>query len=232
MNKNIELALATQVYQLVSANKASTTYPTYTQTKDGIKEDGSVNCVELIKEIMNSGVSPITVLDLSYEKRPLIFHVFSNTAHTKILEIFIDALQKEHLDNLDQSTLKKMYNSINVDDYAGVSGKLLRKYFELGFDFEQGTFSEDYKAEGGNQEFFEICMHYKKDFKFDFKYKEYYLDELVKEDLECLKPSDPEYKTKENLMIFLKKAREVYGLRDSLEEDLPANTSKSNKYKI
>ena len=232
MNKNIELALATQVYQLVSANKSSFTYPTYTQTKDGIKEDGSINCVELIKEIMNSGVSPITVLDLSYEKRPLIFHVFSNTGNTEILEIFIDSLKKEHIDNLDQPTLRKMYNSISVDDYAGASGKLLRKYFELGFDFQQGTFGEEFKAESGNKEFFEICMLYKKDFKFDFKYKEYYLDELVKEDLDCLKPSDPEYKTKENLMMFLKKAREVYALKNSLEEDLPANTSKSNKPKI
>lgn len=232
MNKHIELALATQVYQLVSANKSSATYPTYTQTKDGIKEDGAINCVELIKEIMNSGISPITVIDASYEKRPLIFHVFSNTSNTEILEIFIDSLKKEHLINLDQSTIKKMYNSLNVDDYAGVSGKYLRKIFELGFDFEQGTFSEDYKVENGNQEFFELCIIYKPNFKFDFKYKEYYLDELAKEDLECLKPSDPEYKRKENLMMFLKKAREVYSLKNSLEEDLPANTNKSSKHKI
>lgn len=232
MNKHIEIALATQVYQLVSANKSSPIYSTYIQTKDGIKDDGSIKGVDLIKEIMNSGVSPLTVVDGSCGKKALILHVFNNTSNTDILEIFLDSLNKEHLENLDQSTIKKMYNSISVDDYSGISGRYLRKIFELGFDFEQGTFSEHHKAENGNQEFFEICMLYKKDFRFDFKYKEYYLDELVKEDLDCLKPTDYEYKTKENLMIFLKKAREVYSLKKSLEEDLPANTNKSTKNKL
>lgn len=232
MNKYIELALATEVLQLVSKNRSSSNFTTYIQTKNGIKDDGLVNCVELIKEIMNSGVSPLTVIDNGYEKRPLIFHVFSNSSNTEIIEIFIESLKKEHLENLDQSTLRKMYNSISVDDYGGVSGKLLKKYFELGFDFEQGTFGEEFKAESNNKDFFEICINYKPDFKFDFKYKGFYLDELVKEQLDCIKPSNPEYKEKEQMMLFLKKSREVLTLKRNLEEDLSANTNKSSKYKL
>jgi hypothetical protein len=232
MDKYIEIALAKQIYALVINHKASDNYLTYIQTKNGIKDDESINRIELIKKMMSLGVSPITVLDAGYEKRPLIWHVFSDTRNSEIIELFIDSLKKEHLDSLDQSTIKKMYNSISVDDYAGVSSKYLKKIFEIGFDFEQGTFGEAHQAESGNQEFFEICMIYKKNFRFDFKYQEYYLDEVVKEELDCLRLSDPEYKTKENLMIFLKKAREVYTLKNNLEEDLPANTGKSNKHKI
>lgn len=232
MNKYIELALATEVLQLVSRNKSSSNFATYIQTKDGIKDNGAVNCVELIKEIMDSGLSPITVIDTGYEKRPLIFHVFSNSSNTEIIEIFTESLKKEHLENLDQSTLRKMYNSISVDDYAGVSGKLLKKYFELGFDFEQGTFGEHLKAEDNNKNFFEICINYKPNFRFDFKYKEFYLDEIVKERLDCMKLSDPDYKETEEMMVFLKKAREVLTLKRNLEEDLFANTNKSIRHKL
>jgi hypothetical protein len=234
MDKYIEIALAKQVYDLIINQKyKSSEYPLYIQTKDGIKENDSINRIELIKKLMDVGISPIVILDdVGYEKRPLIWHVFADTRNTEIIELFIDSLKKEHVDNLDQLTLKKMYNTISIDDYAKVSNKFLKKIFELGFDFKQGTFSEAHHAESGNQDFFEICLIYKKDFRLDFKYKEYYLDEIVKEEIDCLSPSDSEYKTKENLMIFLKKAREVYALKNNLEKDLPENTSKSNKNKI
>jgi hypothetical protein len=233
MNKHIEHALANQVYSIIMSMRKEPSIVISEYRKDGIHDIDSISSIDLIKEFMNDGVSPLSVIRVFNEPKPLIAHVFAATANEDVLNIFINALKKEDIQILDQKTISKMYHELERDFSSSVQSRFLKKAFELGFDFVQGTFHEVRKAENGDQEFFEICLAYKSDFKLDFKYEnDLYLDEIVKADLDSMGNQNPDYKQKENLFIFLKKAREVYTLKTSLAEELPIKNSVKPTNKI
>lgn len=228
MNKLIELALAREVIYMSQKSGKWKDNVIYSLNNGEPKEEAAYSGLEMIETIMKEGVSPIVVVEYQDKAKTLLEHVVENASDNKTINYFIDLMKSEHLSQLNIDTINRIYN-FEQDSTT------LEKFFKLGFDFKQGTFEELDKALSGDISFFELCMNYKSDFKFSFKYSDgMTLDQLLEEDIEYLKKNGnrDDISKQENLLCFLKKAREVEELKDGLETSLEIKSSSKNSYKI
>ncbi len=223
MNKRIQHLLALNVIELSKGTHNE--HVVHNIEKGKITEEEAVSHIQMIKDIIDSGVSIITPVEYKDKVSILMNHVFFNDNSKNIVEFFTSKLTKEDVSNLTSDMVRDIYESSDNNI------KLLDKFFQLGFYFKQGEFNEIDKAISGDIEFFELCMQVKTDFKFSYKYEDdLSLDQILSEDIEYVKNSnyqDNKLQKRESLLSFLKKAREVEELKDNLENQLP-NSQQSN----
>lgn len=228
MNPIIENALAQQVIALAEKGGKYKDNVLYSLSKQVIVEDSAHSNQEAIKKIMEEGISPILIVNYKDKVCPLIEHVFSSSNDKTITEFFCSLLTPNHIKELPISSIQNLYYLNNEPDFV-------EQLFKLGFDFKQGQFEEVDKALYGDLSFFEICMTYKKDFKFSHKYDDNLtLDQLLEEDIHYLKKQNPneDIEKRESLLLFLKKARSIEELKDNLNNTLGQKASTSTSLKI
>jgi hypothetical protein len=233
MNKLIELSLAKEIIELSSKNTTSKEYVIRHIEKGNIIEDDAVSGLSIIKELMGAGVSPIVPIEYKDKIASLLEHVADNAYDQSVTLYIIDNLTKDDFNKLSPSTIENIYSATDSNC------EILEKFFNLGFDFKQGEFNEVDKALNSDIGFFELCLRFKTNFKFNHKYDDLFLDEHITEDLEYMKKNNSSYfsantlKSQEGLILFLKKARETEELKDNLSTELKHNNIQQNTtYKI
>jgi hypothetical protein len=223
MDKQLQHLLALNVIEL--SNGKHNDQVIYDIKNGKFTDEEAVSNFDMIKKIIDSGVSVITPIDYKDKLSTLMDHVLFNDNSNEMVEYFASKLTKEDISKLSTDMMRDIYEA------SSNNSSLLERFFKLDFDFQQGKFNEVDRAMSGNIEFFELCMQMKPDFKFSFKYEDgLTLDEILFEDIESCKNSnyqDPSLKKRECLLLFLKKARESEELKDNLESQLP-NSTKNN----
>jgi len=225
MNRLIEFSLAQQVIQIASQSTTIKNYSIYDVEDKKILKRDTFTGFDIIKEIMESGLSPVAVVEYKEKVATVIEHIFENAYDSEVKNYFISVLTKNDVSKLTQKAVQNLY------DYSNNDIGLLETLFKLGFDFKQGSFNEVEKALDGDLSFFEFCLTNKPDFKFSFLYKgglnneRMFLDEILKEDIDYCKNNNIAInnylsKKRENLFVFLKKTRESEELRNKLQTEL------------
>ena len=230
MNKNLQTLLA---LQLVSMSEAITTH-TYNE-KNKIEEIERVSILELLKEAVNNGLELMLPLDQedikdNYTsgrdgKITFIEKMMSqNESEKEIVEFLFNSLTEE---DLKKSDMKFFQNIYSVTSENGIS---FRKMFELGFNFEQGNFDEETKANAGDLDFFECCLCFKEEFNFSFKYADWTLKECIEDEMEYRKKNNQlnQLEKLEALSNFIEKA----ALKQNFEEKFEDKNKKEVKIKI
>jgi hypothetical protein len=228
MNKLMELVLAKEVAEIAERSSKNKDYVVYELSNKLISEEGAYSGIEIIREIMSQGVSPLVVINYNNKIGTLFEHICKSSKSESTIDYFLSLIKKEDVERLSSSMVDKIFEL--SEDYT--NSKLMESFFKLGFNFQQGTLNEIDKALVGNINFFEICMEYKKDFKFSFKYPQENnrcLDEILAEDIDyCKKNGISEFTgLREGLLIFLTKARQKEELKNSLENNLIINLNSS-----
>lgn len=232
MNKLIELALAKEIIELSSKNTTSKEYVIRHMDKGNVIEDDAVTGISMIKELLGAGVSPIVVIEYKDKIASLLEHVAENAYDQSTTLFIINQLTSQDFKNLNLKQIESIYSSSDNNP------EIIEKFFNLGFDFKQGEFNEVDKALNFDLSFFEVCLQFKPDFKFNFKYDNLFLDEHLVEDMEYMKNNNSSFytqssiKKQEGLLAFLVKARETEALKDKLTSELPTKEQKSVNYKI
>ncbi|NCQ52292.1 hypothetical protein GW796_10505 [archaeon] len=231
MNKIIEYALAKQVIEFSSKNIIQNDYILTECQNNKFIDVSAFSGLAAIKEIMNIGISPIMTINYIGKDAFLINHVFERAKDVdSIVPYFLSLLTKDDVKSISTKMADNLYEQTNQNPLV------MERLFNLGFDFEQGTLNEIDKALNCDLAFFELCLTFKPDFKFNFKYNELYLDEHLMEDTNSLKNLGKDYATyiskNEILIDFLKKARDRELLKDALDIGLTINTVKKSINKI
>lgn len=230
MNKNLQTLLA---IQLISMSEDITTH-TY-DSKNKIEEVGRISILDGLKEAVNNGLEVMLPLDeedikSSYSsgregKITFIEKMMSeNESNKEIVEYLFNLITKEDLKKADMKFFQNIYT---VTSENGIS---FRKMFELGFNFEQGKFDEETKANSGDLDFFECCICFKEDFDFSFKYADWTLKECIEDEMEYRKKNNQitQLEKLETLANFFDKA----ALKQNFEEKFEDKNKKEIKIKI
>lgn len=230
MNKNLQTLLA---LQLISMNQEITTH-TY-DSKNKIEEIERVSVLDLLKEAVNNGLELMLPLDEEDIKNnypsgrdgkiTFIEKMMSqNESEKEIIDYLFNLLTEEDLKKADMKFFQNIYA---VTSENGIS---FRKMFELGFNFEQGNFDEETKANSGDIDFFECCICFKDDFDFNFKYSDWTLKECVQEEMEYRKKNNQttQLEKLETLSNFFDKS----ALKQNFEEKFEDKNKKEVKVKI
>lgn len=230
MNKNLQTLLA---LQLVSMSEDITTH-TY-DSKNKIEEIERVSILDLLKEAINSGLELMLPLDedeikdnYSYGRSGKITFIEKmmsrNESDKEIVDYLFNLLTEEDLKKADMKFFQNIYS---VTSENGIS---FRRMFELGFDFEQGKFDEESKANSGDLDFFECCLCFKEEFNFSFKYADWTLKECIEDEMEYRKKNNQlnQLEKLEALSNFIEKA----ALKQNFEEKFEDKNKKEVKIKI
>lgn len=230
MNKNLQTLLA---LQLVSMSEAVTTH-TY-NSKNKIEEIERVSILDLLKEAVNNGLELMLPLDQedikdSYPsgrdgKITFIEKMMSqNESEKDIVDYLFNSLTEEDLKKADMKFFQNIYSVTSENEIS------FRKMFELGFNFEQGKFDEETKANSGDLDFFDCCICFKDDFDFNFKYSDWTLRECIDDEIEYRKKNNQttQIEKLETLANFFDKA----ALKQNFEEKFEDKNKKEIKIKI
>lgn len=207
MNKEIQTLVA---LQLISKDEDVTTHE---YIKNKIVETKVFNKLELLKIAIKEGLDIMIPLDeeqlgsnISYSmgtdgKITFVEKMMDSHGNIKNLVDFLaDSIKKE---DLKKAHPKFMSNIYNVFQDNGIS---MKKMFELGFEFKQGSFDEENKAASGDLDFFECCCFYQKDFDFKYKYSgDYTLKDSIEDSIKYKKENNLNTSKEENLLNFIEK---------------------------
>lgn len=230
MNKNLQTLLA---LQLISMSEDITTHTYNSQNK--VEEIERISVLNLLKEAINNGLDIMLPLDENDIKEKhqsgrdgkITFiekMIANNDSEKEIVEYLINLLKKEDLKKVDMNFFQNIYN---VTSENGIS---FRRMFELGFDFKQGNFDEEFKATSGDLDFFECCICFKEDFDFSFKYSDWTLNECIKDEINYRRKNNQLSKISglELLDNFIEKA----ALKQNFEDKFEDKNKKEVKIKI
>ncbi len=229
----MELVLAKEVAEIAEKSGKDKEYVVYDLSNKSISEEGAYSGIEIIREIMSQGLSPLVVINYNNKIGTLFEHICKNSKNESTIDYFLSLIKREDVEKLSSVMVDKIFEL--SEDYS--NSKLMESFFKLGFNFQQGKFNEIDKALSGNINFFEICMDYKKDFKFSFKYPQEdnkCLDEILAEDIDyCKKNGISDLSgLRDGLLVFLIKARQKEELKDSLQNNLMINLNSSTSSSI
>lgn len=230
MNKLIILALSQQIINYTKSKDKTYILSTFFEKK--IIEEELVYKRSIIQEILDLGISPLTVVEDNGKNALLLEHVAEYDFSLEILNLLINKLTKEEVKQLTPKIINNIYEKTDYNI------KILEFFFENGFDFQQGEFNEVDKVLNTDIGFFELCLKYKKDFSFLYLYEDNYsLDQILAEDIKDIKKTqqshNPIYlqqnKDRESLLFFLNQVKKIEQLKNDLSDNLLGKEQESKK---